>query len=60
MKNRSAYSSGLKNRSAYSSGLVLIVDDTPINLSLLTQVLVDAGFEVAVATNGERAIEQVH
>jgi len=50
----------MKNRSAYSSGLVLIVDDTPINLSLLTQVLVDAGFEVAVATNGERAIEQVH
>lgn len=49
----------MKNQLAYSSGLVLIVDDTPTNLSLLTQVLGDAGFEVAIATNGERAIEQV-
>ena len=41
------------------SSLVLIVDDTPTNLSLLTQVLGDAGYEVAIATSGERALEQV-
>ncbi|MGB3765379.1 MAG: EAL domain-containing protein [Phormidesmis sp.] len=41
------------------SGLILIVDDTPTNLSLLTQVLADAGFEVAIATSGERALKQL-
>ncbi|MEO1621485.1 MAG: diguanylate cyclase, partial [Cyanobacteria bacterium J06632_3] len=41
------------------SGLILIVDDTPTNLSLLAQVLGDAGFEVAIATSGERALDQV-
>ena len=41
------------------SNLVLIVDDTPTNLSLLTQVLGDAGYEVAIATSGERALEQI-
>ena len=49
----------MENRLNDRSGLILIVDDTPTNLSLLAQVLGDAGFEVAIATSGERAIEQV-
>ena len=38
--------------------LILVVDDTPANLEVVTEALSDAGFEVAIATNGERAIEQ--
>ena len=49
----------MNSRLTDRSGLILIVDDTPTNLSLLAQVLGDAGFEVAIATTGERAIEQV-
>ncbi|MBD2534851.1 response regulator [Nostoc flagelliforme FACHB-838] len=41
------------------TNLVLIVDDTPTNLEVLSDALTDAGFEVAVATSGESAIEQV-
>ena len=41
------------------SQLVLVVDDTPINLEVVSEVLSDAGFEVAIATDGERAIKQV-
>jgi signal transduction histidine kinase len=39
--------------------LVLIVDDTPANLSVLSETLSDAGFEVAIATSGDRALQQV-
>ena len=38
--------------------LILVVDDTPANLEVLAEGLGDAGFEVAIATNGERAIKQ--
>ncbi|MBW4470792.1 MAG: hybrid sensor histidine kinase/response regulator [Stenomitos rutilans HA7619-LM2] len=38
--------------------LILVVDDTPANLSVLAEALGDAGFEVAIATDGERAIKQ--
>ncbi|MBE9207047.1 response regulator [Nostoc sp. LEGE 06077] len=41
------------------TNLILIVDDTPTNLEVLSEALTDAGFEVAVATSGESAIEQV-
>ncbi|MBD2449317.1 response regulator [Nostoc sp. FACHB-152] len=41
------------------TNLILIVDDTPTNLEVLSEALTDAGFEVAVATSGEIAIEQV-
>src|SRR5204862_125465 len=34
---------------------VLIVDDTPANLTLLSELLLAKGFDVAVATNGRRA-----
>ncbi|MBW4693303.1 MAG: hybrid sensor histidine kinase/response regulator [Lyngbya sp. HA4199-MV5] len=38
--------------------LILVVDDTPANLAVLAEALGDAGFEVAIATDGERAIKQ--
>ncbi|MBN8565058.1 MAG: hybrid sensor histidine kinase/response regulator [Leptolyngbya sp. UWPOB_LEPTO1] len=39
--------------------LILIVDDTPANLDVISEALSDAGFEVAIATSGERALQQV-
>ena len=38
--------------------VILIVDDTPINLGMLCDFLINSGFEVLVATDGESAIEQ--
>ncbi len=40
------------------SKIILIVDDTPTNLEVLSESLSTAGFEVAVAIDGESAIEQ--
>ena len=40
--------------------LILIVDDNPTNLKVLSQTLTSAGFDLAVATNGEEALEQVN
>lgn len=39
--------------------VVLIVDDVPDNLSVLSDTLDEAGFTVLVATDGERALAQV-
>ncbi|VXD18996.1 Response Regulator Receiver Signal Transduction Histidine Kinase [Planktothrix serta PCC 8927] len=39
--------------------LILIVDDNPTNLKILSQTLTSAGFQLAVATNGEEALEEV-
>lgn len=41
------------------TGLILIVDDTPTNLEVISEALSDAGFEVAIATSGDRAIQQL-
>jgi signal transduction histidine kinase len=38
---------------------ILIVDDNPTNLEVLFDTLTGAGFEVAVASDGESALEQV-
>jgi len=38
--------------------LILVVDDTPANLAVTSEALTDAGFEVAIAKDGERAIKQ--
>jgi two-component system, NtrC family, sensor kinase len=38
---------------------VLIVDDNPTNLSVLSESLSNAGFRVAVATDGESALKQI-
>lgn len=40
------------------SRIILIVDDNPTNLEVLSESLSSAGFEVAVAIDGESAIEQ--
>ncbi len=44
---------------SHSSNLILIVDDTPTNLKVLAKTLTNSGLEVAVATNGEMALQQV-
>jgi signal transduction histidine kinase len=41
------------------TNLILIVDDTPTNLEVLSEALTNAGFDVAVATTGESAIRQI-
>jgi two-component system, NtrC family, sensor kinase len=38
--------------------LILVVDDTPANLAVTSEALTDAGFEVAIAKDGERALKQ--
>jgi DNA-binding response OmpR family regulator len=39
--------------------LILIVDDTPTNLDAISETLSDAGYDVAIATSGERALQTV-
>ncbi|OLP17941.1 hypothetical protein BST81_12865 [Leptolyngbya sp. 'hensonii'] len=41
-----------------TSSTILLVDDTPFNLQVLAGILGEAGFKVAVATDGESAIAQ--
>jgi signal transduction histidine kinase len=38
--------------------LILVVDDVPANLAIISEVLTDAGFEVAIAEDGDRAIQE--
>ncbi|MBE9014503.1 response regulator, partial [Pseudanabaenaceae cyanobacterium LEGE 13415] len=38
---------------------ILIVDDTPTNLDVISETLSDAGFKIAIATSGERALQQI-
>ncbi len=45
--------------STKTTELVLIVDDTPANLDVISEALSDAGFDVAIATSGERALQQI-
>lgn len=44
---------------AIGSKAILIVDDNPTNLEVLSEVLTSAGFRIAVAVDGESAIKQV-
>lgn len=41
------------------NGTVLIVDDTPGNLALLSDMLSEANYRVLVATDGQSALEQI-
>ncbi|MEM1291121.1 MAG: response regulator, partial [Cyanobacteria bacterium P01_H01_bin.162] len=41
------------------AGTVLVVDDTPANLSVLFDLLDDAGFQVLVAQDGLSALQKV-
>ncbi|OWY69155.1 diguanylate cyclase response regulator [cyanobacterium TDX16] len=45
---------------ALNAGLILIVDDNPTNLSVLSHTLKSAGFNIRVAMDGESAIELVN
>jgi DNA-binding response OmpR family regulator/DNA-binding CsgD family transcriptional regulator len=49
----------MKNFDSTRGDVVLIVDDTPENLSFLHDALDDAGYTVLVATNGESALQLV-
>jgi two-component system, sensor histidine kinase and response regulator len=39
--------------------LILIVDDIPTNLDVISEALSDAGYDVAIATSGEKALQTV-
>ncbi|OLP19783.1 hypothetical protein BST81_04425 [Leptolyngbya sp. 'hensonii'] len=41
------------------SSAILIVDDNPTNLEVLSETLAQEGFQIAVAVDGESALEQV-
>ncbi|BBA34765.1 two component transcriptional regulator, LuxR family [Methylocaldum marinum] len=43
----------------YRQGTVMIVDDVPANLALLSDALEEAGYRVLVATDGASALEQL-
>ena len=45
--------------SSPETAVILIVDDNPINLSVLSQTLLNTGWQVRVAVDGENALEQV-
>lgn len=49
----------LTNETSYANGTVMIVDDTPGNLALLSDTLSEAGYRVLVATDGLAALEQI-
>ena len=40
------------------AGVILIVDDTPTNLSMLFDLLGETGYKVLIAEDGESALEQ--
>ncbi|NEP39087.1 MAG: response regulator [Okeania sp. SIO2G4] len=40
-------------------GLILIIDDIPENLDVLSETLSVVGYDVAIATNGKRAFKQL-
>jgi signal transduction histidine kinase len=46
--------------SAQSPGFVLIVDDTPTNVSVLAQTLRQAGLAIRIANDGVAALEQIN
>src|SRR5262249_42845501 len=41
------------------SSRILIVDDTPANIQVLSATLKDQGYQISVATNGRQALEAV-
>lgn len=42
-----------------NSPLILVVDDTPANLEIISEALTDAGYEVSIAIDGDRALKQI-
>jgi DNA-binding response OmpR family regulator len=49
----------MKSNYSQTNGIVMIVDDTPGNLALLSDTLSEAGYRVLVATDGQSALEQI-
>ena len=49
----------LKAETAAKPPKILVVDDTPANVKLLADRLSVKGYEIATASNGEEALEQV-
>jgi sigma-B regulation protein RsbU (phosphoserine phosphatase) len=49
----------MKNKQTKTADDILIVDDTPANLRLLTQMLAKRGYGVRAVTNGMRALDSV-
>ncbi|WP_045224357.1 response regulator transcription factor [Methyloterricola oryzae] len=49
----------MRYRSLHTQGTVMIVDDVPANLALLSDALEEAGYRVLVATDGACALEQL-
>jgi DNA-binding response OmpR family regulator/DNA-binding CsgD family transcriptional regulator len=49
----------MTSKSPITNGIVMIVDDTPDNLALLSDTLSEAGYRVLVATDGLSALEQI-
>jgi len=49
----------MTSKSSSTNGIVMIVDDTPGNLALLSDTLSEAGYRVLVATDGLSALEQI-
>ncbi len=48
-----------KDSQALDKNTILVVDDMPDNLRLLSQILTVAGYRVRVATDGEQALESI-
>ncbi|MBH8554836.1 hybrid sensor histidine kinase/response regulator [Nostocaceae cyanobacterium CENA357] len=46
------------NLPVLETGVILIVDDNPNNLEVLSETLIDTGWETLIAVNGEGAIAQ--
>ncbi len=42
-----------------TTALIMMVDDTPTNLSVLSDLLSARGFKISVAEDGESALEQL-
>jgi diguanylate cyclase (GGDEF)-like protein len=53
----SKYQNVLKDRP--NNGIILVVDDNPTNLAVLSQALKEAGYKIRVAIDGFSALEQV-
>ncbi len=45
---------------SFLQGYILLVDDTPDNLRLLSKILTEQGYEVGKALNGQMALRAVH
>jgi CheY-like chemotaxis protein len=49
----------MSNQTTHAKETILIVDDTPINLRLLSQMLTKRGYKLRAATSGTHALESI-